>query len=174
MRRITWAALATGFVGVALILQPGGAVSAPGLVLAVISTLAYAARDIVTRAMPTAADPLKSVFLSSMLIGVIALVLARNTVWSTPAPRDLGLIAISTLGFLGANTLILFAFRRASVATIAPLRYSSILWALFFDAAIWGVYPNAAGWAGIGLIVAAGLALFLPGSRTLGTPGAAT
>jgi drug/metabolite transporter (DMT)-like permease len=173
MRRTTWAALALGFIGVALILRPGGEVSAAGLALAVISTLAYAARDIVTRSMPAAADPLKSVFLSSTLIGLTALALAQDTDWSVPGPQDLALIGLSVLGFLGANILILLAFRRASVATIAPLRYTSILWALVFDAALWRVFPTAAGWAGIALIVAAGLVLFLPRPRHVAPPRAA-
>ncbi|RVV99464.1 DMT family transporter [Mesobaculum littorinae] len=158
-------AIAMGFAGVIVILNPGLGASPLGLALALISTLAYACRDLVTRRLRPEADMLKSVILSSLLIGAAGLA----TAGLPAAPRmphvpDLARLLAAAVTFLGANTLIIAAFRRAPVARIAPLRYTSILWALLFDAAIWGHYPDAATWAGIALIVTGGLILLRPAS----------
>jgi drug/metabolite transporter (DMT)-like permease len=45
------------------------------------------------------------------------------------------------------------------MSTIAPRRYTGLLWALIVGWAIWGDLPNALGWAGIALLIAAGVYL---------------
>ncbi|MDT0684397.1 DMT family transporter [Roseicyclus sp. F158] len=156
-------AIAVGFAGVVVILDPGFGASPLGLTLALVSTFAYACRDLVTRRLRPEADMLKSVILSSVLIGAAGLVTAGLPDRAhMPAAPDLVRLLCAALTFLGANTLIIAAFRRATVARIAPLRYTSILWSLVFDAAIWGHVPDAATAAGIALIVTAGLILLRP------------
>ncbi|WP_010139666.1 DMT family transporter [Oceanicola sp. S124] len=154
-------ALGLGLVGILIISAPGLEASPRGLVLALVSVFAYAARDLVTRRLRPGTDMVKSVTLSTLLILLGALLTASGGLMR-PSPPDLGLLLLAVAGFLGANTLIITAFRRAPVARIAPLRYSSILWSLLFDALLWAHVPDRATWAGIALVVGAGAVLLAP------------
>jgi len=160
LRKATWAALALACLGTLLILKPGLAFSPLGVGLALASTLAYGLRDVVTRVLPPRTDTLKIALASLALVGLAAALIPSGQAWSLPPGPDLGLIALAALGFIGANVLIIAALRRTSVGQIAPLRYTSVLWSLIFDAALWGYVPDAAGWAGIALILTAGLLQF--------------
>lgn len=160
LRPVTWVALCLACLGTLLILKPGLAFSPLGIGLALISTLAYALRDVVTRLLPPRTDTLKIALASLALVGIAAALIPSGQAWSLPPAHDLILIILAAIGFIGANVLIIAALRSTSVGQIAPLRYTSVLWSLIFDATLWGYVPDAAGWAGIALILTAGLLQF--------------
>jgi drug/metabolite transporter (DMT)-like permease len=54
-------------------------------------------------------------------------------------------------------TLVVKATRVGEVSFAGAFRYSALLWATLFGWAIWGELPDAVGFAGVGLILAAGL-----------------
>ena len=159
MRPVAWVASILALCGTLLILKPGFGPSPLGVWLAVCSTLAYASRDIVTRRLPAGTDTLKIVLASLSLIGAASALLPDDIPWRVPTPGDAGRLAGAAASFITANLLIVAAFRRSPISTIAPLRYTSILWALAFDAVLWGIVPDATGWAGTCLIVASGLVI---------------
>ncbi|WP_283639033.1 DMT family transporter [Marinovum algicola] len=166
LRALNWLALALACAGTLLILQPGLAFSPLGIGLALISTLAYALRDIVTRLLPPRTDTIRIALVSLALAGSLAALLPGQAGWVMPPARDLSLIAAAAAGFIGANVLIIAALRRAALSQIAPLRYSSVLWSLGFDALLWGYLPDLAGWTGIGLILLAGAVQIRAGRPT--------
>lgn len=166
------AALVVGFAGVLWILQPGLAISPLGLGLALVSVLAYAARDVATRTLPPGTATLSVALVSSVMVAAATLALSGGTDWIVPPAGEVGLAVLTAVCFLSANTLIIVAFRRGGVSAIAPLRYTAILWALLFDAAIWGVFPDSLAALGIGLILAAGGLMMRTGKRREGaSPG---
>ncbi|WP_394199074.1 DMT family transporter [Litoreibacter albidus] len=153
----TWLALVLACGGTLLILQPGLEFSALGVGLALVSTLAYALRDVATRTLPPHTDTFRIALISLLMVGGIAAALPSDGGWVRPTHQDLALTAIAALGFVGANVLIIAALRRAPLSRISPLRYTSVLWSLAFDAALWGYVPDLAGAAGIALILCAGI-----------------
>lgn len=152
-----WLALALACCGTLLILQPGLEFSLLGIALALVSTLAYGFRDVATRQLPLGTDTLRIALISLALVGSVAAVLPSGGSWIWPGLPDAGLIALAAVGFVGANVLIIAALRRTELSRIAPWRYTSVLWALAFDAALWGYLPDLAGASGIALILAAGI-----------------
>jgi drug/metabolite transporter (DMT)-like permease len=165
MGRLQWAALGTGFLGVLIILQPSLAISGLGLVLALVSTLAYGLRDIVTRRLPPTADTARTALLAIALIGCAAALVPSDRPWSAVQGQDWVWVALSALFFLGANLMIVGALRRAGVARIAPLRYTAILWAILFDLVFFGLRPGLLTLAGGTLIVLAGIMLITANRR---------
>lgn len=165
LRPGNWAALALACGGTLLILQPGLAFSPLGVGLALVSTLAYAFRDVTTRRLPPQTDTFRIALVSLVMIGAVAAALPSGGAWVWPGLTDSALITLAALGFVGANVLIIAALRRSELSRIAPLRYTSVLWSLAFDAALWGYLPDLAGACGIALILAAG-ALQLQTSST--------
>lgn len=150
-------ALVLAFAGTLLILKPGLSFSALGVILALTSTLSYAMRDIATRKLHPDVDPRKVVLLSLAFIAIAAVSLVPLQSWAVPSSRDTLLIALAGIAALGSTSLIVHALRQATINQIAPLRYTSVFWALIFDAAIWGFVPGPIAWCGIAVIIAAGI-----------------
>jgi len=63
------------------------------------------------------------------------------------------------LGLTGTfgQLLITGAFKRASVAVIAPLDYTHMIWAVIYGYIFWGHLPGKSTWLGTAVIVGAGL-----------------
>jgi prepilin-type N-terminal cleavage/methylation domain-containing protein len=68
-----------------------------------------------------------------------------------------GLLAAASIFLAAGYHLITLAARAGDLTVIAPFRYSGLLFALIAGATIWGEWPNALGWVGIALLIAAGL-----------------
>ncbi|OSP55789.1 DMT family transporter [Pseudoruegeria sp. SK021] len=157
LRPRTLVALCLALAGTVLILKPGLGFSALGITLALVSTLTFALRDVVTRRLPAGQDTRKVVLLALGLVTLAALTLVPAGDWMVPDRHDIVLILLSGASFLCSTLFIVLALRQAPVSKIAPLRYTSVFWALIFDAAIWGYVPGPYAWCGIVLIVIAGL-----------------
>ena len=71
------------------------------------------------------------------------------------------------MGFLGTmgGLFIIAAYRVAPSIVVAPMQYSQILWASALGLIFWGERPSLMNALGIGVIIAAGLALLFAASR---------
>ena len=75
-----------------------------------------------------------------------------------PVPiEDMGaMAAIAFFGF-AAGLCIIAAYRHASAATIAPVQYSQIIWAIIFGAAFFNEYPDFYTLVGASVVILSGL-----------------
>jgi drug/metabolite transporter (DMT)-like permease len=71
------------------------------------------------------------------------------------------MLVMGACGGTGQYLLIL-AFKRVPASTLAPLNYFQLALAVMWGELLFGQMPNLQSFAGIALIVAAGLALTLP------------
>ena len=65
-------------------------------------------------------------------------------------------VLLGVTGTFGQLTLT-GAFKRASVAVIAPLDYTHMIWAVIYGYVFWGHLPGVSTWAGTAVIVSSGL-----------------
>jgi drug/metabolite transporter (DMT)-like permease len=81
--------------------------------------------------------------------------LTRGWVW--PTPWDMFLMM--SCGFIAAVglTLLTQAYRVAQSSVVAPFEFTFAFWGIFWGWLFWGDLPDALGWAGIGVIIAAGV-----------------
>lgn len=178
-------AVIVGFAGVVLMQRPWQGsgdleVSRLMLLLPVLSALAYALMQIMTRKLgaTTKASAL-AVYIQAMFIlvslGFWAVAgdgrfaeasnnasvqfLLRAWVW----PRDGDWIYLVGLGMNAAiiGYCLSQAYRLADAATVAPFEYVGLPLAVFWGWAIWGTLPSWEVWTGIALIMGAGLFVFL-------------
>ena len=101
------------------------------------------------------------------IVAIIAIVVARIVTWAALAllflgwkpmtATEFGLLAAASVFLAAGYHLITLAARAGDLTVIAPFRYSGLLFALIAGAVIWGEWPNALGWVGIALLLAAGL-----------------
>jgi drug/metabolite transporter (DMT)-like permease len=155
-----------GFAGALMVAQPGASGLSSAALLAFGSAILVAARDLVGRGLP-ASVPVSVAIWATVLMGMLAggaMSLAFET-WVVPTGRHLGLLALAGLFVTLGHVMLLLAYRLGSIARVAPFFYSFALWAVLAGLLVWGQLPNPLALAGIGLIVASGVAILLIDQR---------
>jgi drug/metabolite transporter (DMT)-like permease len=152
-----WTAVAVGFVGVLLVIQPATKGFNAWSLLALFATVVAVLRDLLTRridpAMPAALLSLAASIAITFAAGGMTIVDG----WETPSWRSLGLLLASSL-FLSTGYLVsVVAMRHGEVSVVSAFRYSAIPWALILNFLVWDELPNALGWAGMALLVGSGV-----------------
>ena len=154
-RRLT--AIAVGFVGVLLIIQPGGADFSFYSLYALAAVACITVRDIAVRRM---SSDVPSVFVALIAaIGVTTLGGIGSTfvAWAPFSTTSALQLFAASLCLIVGYICSVAAMRVGEIAFIAPFRYSSLLVALILGVAVFGEWPNALALAGAGLVVATGL-----------------
>lgn len=153
-----WSAIAVGFAGVLLVIQPR-----PGDIngwtwLVVLASLAGAVRDILGRYVPARMPSLVASLSSAATVGLMGCAWIVVDGWHPITARGLAYVAGSSLLLASGYQLLIVALRSgAEISVLGSIRYSSVLWALAIGYTVWGDVPNALAFAGIAVIVASGL-----------------
>jgi drug/metabolite transporter (DMT)-like permease len=154
-----WSAVAVGFCGVLIAMQPSAqTVSWPALI-ALGGSFSFAVLMIVTRSLRATPD---IVLAATQFAGTfsVGLVLAPFA-WRTPALPDLGLFVlagcISILALLCVNR----SLKLAPASVVVPYQYSMIVWAVMFGYVVFGDVPSVATIVGAAIIIGAGLYIFI-------------
>lgn len=159
---LRWAVILGGFLGVLIVLRPGGEGLGLSALLAVAGMLGFAGRDLATRAAPPALtnDQLGVAgFAMLALSGALILAVTRQLVW--PSPAGLALMAGLTAAGLFGYAALTRAMRTGEVGAVTPFRYSRLVFAMAQAVTVFGERPDAGMILGAALIVGCGLALLL-------------
>ncbi|MDK3016368.1 DMT family transporter [Pseudodonghicola flavimaris] len=154
-----WGAVIVGFLGVMLVIQPGGAGFDPMALFALLAVVGLGMRDVATRVVPRETTSAQLSFLAFVIQIPTALVLRMVTgePMVMPGPteglRFLGVIALGA----GAYYALTAAMRVGEVSFVTPFRYTRIIFALVFALAVFNERPNALMLVGTAVIVASGI-----------------
>ena len=152
--KLRWALVLGGFAGTLLIIRPGGELFNWRMLLPVAMVGTYAAFQILTSKMVQTEDAVTMHFYTGW-VGTALASLALPSVWVLPqgAAQWAGLLFMGAMGTVGHFVLIL-AFRRTPAATITPLLYAQIGFALFGGWLVFSHVPD--GWSQVGMVMIAG------------------
>ncbi len=161
-----WALAIVSFLGVLLVVRPGfrelelGHLTAFGCAISA-SISVVAMRLISGEERKISLFALPSLFI---LVGNAIGIFVVGLTW--PSWMLLGgLLVCGILGGIG-YLLQIAAVSLSPASRVAPMQYSQIVWALIFGAVFFAEVPDALGLAGLGVVVAAGLAnVFSDGAR---------
>ena len=149
--RAQWLAVLAGFVGVLIVVRPGGALFTPAILLPLGSALCFGFYQLLTRKLSGVDSPTTSNFLTGILNSLIMSALLPFF-WSTPTlVHGLFMIGLGTCGMLG-HMLLTQAFRHAAPAMLAPFSYGQILFAGLFGYLIFDHTPDQYALVGIAVI----------------------
>ncbi len=151
-----WSAVAVGFAGVLIMLDPW-AFQVHGVSLILLgATFCYALSTIMVRLLSRHDLDVVTLFWFSAAASVVSLIGAVPE-WIWPTPLDwLWLILLGLVGGI-AQILITRAWRLAPAAVLAPFDYASIALALLFGYLWFGETPSTTVWYGLPLVVGSGL-----------------
>lgn len=156
-----WSAVALGFAGVVVVLQPGSSIEAVdprgvvvGLIAAfLVALISYQIQDLNRTESPWA--------IVAWFTGLTAPLMALALPF-VGAPHDgetWAIIAATGLAGASAQILLTSSLRFGSAATIIVMDYTSLLWATFYGWQVFDRLPPASLVFGAPLILAAGLVI---------------
>ena len=155
-----WTAIAVGFIGVIITLEPSSAMFTMPAVISIIGSGAFAFMLISGRFLRGTPDS-ALVFFQVAGAGLAGLVAAPFD-WSPIASsRDLVLLGLLGIVAMAAHMLVNRALKMSDAATVAPLQYTLLLWAVIFGWMFFGDLPRFGMLIGAALIVASGLFIFI-------------
>ncbi len=154
--RRRWLAVLAGFLGVLVIIRPGGATFQLISLLPVVTAFVYALLMLSARWL----DARESVWTLLVYLTGTSTLLSALIVpffWAPVHAEDLWLFAgIAIFGTAGM-TIMTQAFRLAPAVVVAPFDYTGLLWATLFGWLIWRESPDSMMMLGASIIIASGV-----------------
>jgi drug/metabolite transporter (DMT)-like permease len=155
-----WTAIAIGFVGVIITLEPSAAMFTAPAVISIIGSAAFAFMMISGRFLRGTPDT-TLVFFQVVGAGLAGLAFAPFDWSPIQSGFDLGLLGLLGIVAMAAHMLVNRALKISDAATVAPLQYTLLLWAVIFGFLFFGDVPRLTMLIGAALIVASGLFIFI-------------
>lgn len=152
-------AVALGFVGVLLVIQPGVDGINGWAWLCLLGTGLHALRDLVTQRLAREVPSLAVTLATALAVTLAAGALSIAQGWRPVGAAQWALLAAAAVFLSAGYQFLIRATRAGDIAVVAPFRYSGLLMAVTLGWLGWGDVPNALAWCGIALVVAAGLYL---------------
>jgi drug/metabolite transporter (DMT)-like permease len=154
-----WLAIFGGFVGVLLVVRPGGQGFHPAIGLSLLNAAIYALFNLLTRRMAATETPESMQWLSAL--GAV-LAIAPFAFWHWQWPVGLHTWAVvGACGLAGGlgHLLVAHAHRHASAAVLGPFLYQQILYMAFWGWLVFAQVPDAFVVAGALVVAVSGLYL---------------
>ncbi len=151
-----WSAVAVGFIGVMVIVQPGSSAFHPASLLPLGSAAFWAAGLIITRRIKTR-DATLTTLLYTTLVAFLIMTAFLPWVWQPLSLRALGLILLMGVLSSVGQYFLLLGYQRGPASLLAPFSYMQIITSTFWSAVLFAAWPGAATLIGAGIVVASGL-----------------
>jgi drug/metabolite transporter (DMT)-like permease len=155
-----WAAIVAGFLGVLVIVRPGGASFHPAMLLALANAALYATFNLMTRHLAAYDSPETIQYLPAVGAAIVLTPFALAA-WQAPGGWLEWTLAcaMGALGGLG-HYLLAAAHRYAPATVIAPFLYQQVLYMALFGYLVFGDVPSPAVGIGAAIVIVSGLYLF--------------
>lgn len=153
---IRYSAVALGFVGAMLVIQPDSDGLGRGELLAMGAPLCFSVYIILTRRMSGSSSQFGQLFWT--MLGALAVTVAVGAAsWQPLDNFAWGMVLLTGVLALAIYMLQIAALSAGEASVIVPFSYLSLGTAGFVGWAIWGELPNDLAWAGIALIATSGV-----------------
>ncbi|UXN61708.1 DMT family transporter [Phyllobacterium zundukense] len=153
-----WTAIIVGFIGVLIALEPSSQALTPQAIISILGSMFFAFMLLLGRSLRGTPDT-TLVFWQIVGAGLAGLV-AVSFEWTPVSLRDLVLLALLGVVAMLAHVLVNRALKVADAATVAPLQYTMLFWAIVFGWLVFGDVPRISMLVGSGFIIASGLFIF--------------
>jgi drug/metabolite transporter (DMT)-like permease len=166
--RVGWrrgGAVLAGLLGVLVIIRPWRDLAADAsahmpmdaVAIVLAGVLCWALTMITIRKLGTGGERNTTIVLWYSLGSLLLSLALSLPVWVMPGPRDAALLVAAGVVSAAGQLFMTEAYRGGETTLVAPFEYAAIIHATLFGAVLWGEYPDAWSFAGIAILIAAGL-----------------
>ncbi|MBB4400963.1 drug/metabolite transporter (DMT)-like permease [Agrobacterium tumefaciens] len=157
-----WTAIAIGFVGVLVALKPSSASLTSAALFSILGSAAFAFMMLSGRQLRNTPDTVLAFWqiIGAAVAGIVAVFLTPSGWLPVQSSFDLAFLGLLGVVAMTAHVLVNRALKLADAATVAPLQYTLLLWAVIFGWLFFGDVPQTSIVVGAGLIVLSGLYIF--------------
>jgi len=153
-----WLAVGAGFIGVLIIVRPGGGLLTPATLFPVGSAACFGLYQLLTRRIGAQDDAATSNLITGA-IGTLGMSLLLPFFWETPSlGHALGMAGLGVIGLSG-HMLLTWALLYASPVLLAPFSYAQILFAGLLGFLLFEHVPDAGASLGMAVIALSGLSV---------------
>lgn len=153
-----WSAVVIGFAGALIIVRPGLGVVHPAAMLFLAASFLNALFQIGTRKV-SAVDAVETTLLYTTLTGLVITTVAVPFFWVAVPLWVWALLILQGVLAGAAHLFQTRAFMMAPASTLAPMTYSSLVFATLLGLAVWGDFPDL--WTVVGAAVVVGSGLYV-------------
>ncbi|MBV6633106.1 MAG: DMT family transporter [Alphaproteobacteria bacterium] len=161
-----WLAVALGFCGVLIALQPDIQSLNPVVLFPIGAAFSFASGTLILRALDGADPPEKVMLLTNIVVLLILLPLAifnpvgsqivgadaaTDISWISD-PRTIATVLGCAISAVVAQLLIIMAFARGDASIVAPMNFTQIIWAVIFGLLIFNTAPRSTTVIGVCLV----------------------
>ncbi len=154
-------AVIVGFFGVLLVVKPWSDNFSPWFILGLVAVGLITIRELTTKRIAPTIPSLAIAFSTAVSITAMGLVVTIVQGWRSPTQSSIGLLfgaaVFLTIGYLASVITV----RVGDLSFSAPFRYSVLLFAIGLQIVVFGDIPDVLTFVGSGVIVAAGVWMFL-------------
>jgi drug/metabolite transporter (DMT)-like permease len=166
-----WTAIACGFIGALIVLQPGFDEIVAGQVLALSSAVMWAGCLLIIKSLSRTDSSLTIVAYMCLLMTPMALVPALF-VWQWPDWEQLGWLGLIGLCGVAGQFLLAQALHDADLSVVMPLDFSKLIWVSVIAYFAFGEVPEIWTWIGGAMILASAAYIARRESRPRAAPEA--
>lgn len=150
-------AIIFGFVGMGLIVRPGGEGFGLYSYYGVGAVFCVALRDLITRCLSNDVPSLLVTFFNAVGILLYSTITLLWIDWVPVSSEDVKLLFLAA-GFVSfAYWLSVLAMRNGDISFVSPFRYAGLLWALMLGYWVFEHFPDGFTLLGAGIIIVSGL-----------------
>jgi drug/metabolite transporter (DMT)-like permease len=154
-----WSAVAVGFVGVMIALNPSAQTLSPAALIAIAGSLMFSMSMICTRLVRGTSD---IVLITAQTAAALAFGAATSPfVWVAVSWTDGALLVLLGVVATFAHFCINRALKLAAASAVVPYQYTTIVWAVLLGYLFFGDVPSWHMVAGAAIIIGAGIYIFL-------------
>lgn len=159
---IGWSAAGLGFVGVVLIVRPGGGLDAVGVACVFMAVAANIAYQLLSRILAGTEQTLTMLF-HSALVGSLCFGMLLPWSLAGEPPTTFLLVLFLSIGIAGGlgHYFFTLAYRFSSASQLAPMNYLQLVWASLLGWAIFDHTPDHLSLTGMGIVVVSGVMIAL-------------
>ena len=155
-----WSAILAGFIGVLIIIRPGGEGFNEYAVLAIIAVACVTVRDAITRRLDRSVPSLFVAFTSAIPIFLLGGITTATTSWTAVSGAMIGVVVIAAIAITCGYLFAVMAMRNGEISFVAPFRYTGMIWAILFGFLLFGDLPDAATLLGTLIVIVMGVYAF--------------
>jgi drug/metabolite transporter (DMT)-like permease len=153
-------AIAIGFIGVIVLIQPGSDGFTVYSLWAVGAVCFMVVRDLTTRRLTRGIPSIFVALTTGIGITVVGGLVSATQPWEAVSGHALVLLVAAAVCLVVAYLFNVMAMRHGDIGFVSPFRYTVLIWAIVLGAVVFGDIPNAMMLVGSTIVVVTGVFTF--------------